>query len=199
MIVSDNPKDNGAVVFYNCKFRNNEAAKNGGAIYINDDNVALSGCSVTANRAAGSGGGIFVDCRYNLTLMGLMTVKDNTAGKGDSVANLTLESGATGTAYIIDGGIYKNSSVHIGTTSKKSILLSEWMSQYQMQYFVADEGTLDKKEERFVDASMVVTASIFSEGSIAVIAIFGAVGLAAAAILIIRKKKNKKAGDEYDA
>ena len=199
VIVSDNPKDNGAVVFYNCKFRNNEAAKNGGAIYINDDNVALSGCSVTANRAAGSGGGIFVDCRYNLTLMGLMTVKDNTAGKGDSVANLTLESGATGTAYIIDGGIYKNSSVHIGTTSKKSILLSEWMSQYQMQYFVADEGTLDKKEERFVDASMVVTASIFSEGSITVIAIFGAVGLAAAAILIIRKKKNKKAGDEYDA
>ena len=73
------------------------------------------------------------------------------------------------------------------------------MSQYQMQYFVADEGTLDKKEERFVDASMVVTASIFSEGSITVIAIIGAVGLAAAAILIIRKKKNKKAGDEYDA
>lgn len=199
VIISDNPKDNGAVVFHNCKFRNNEAVKNGGAIYVNDDNVALSGCTITANHAGGSGGGVFVDARYNITLMGLMTVKDNTADKGDGVANLTLEDGTSATAYIINGGLYKNSSVHVGTTSKKSILLSEWMSQYQMQYFVADEGTLGMKEERFVDASMVVTASIFSEGSLMVIAILGGVGVIATVILIILKKKNKKAGDTYDA
>ena len=199
VIISDNPENNGAVVFYNCKFRNNDAVKNGGAIYINDDNVALSGCEVTANHAGGSGGGIFVDGRYNITLMGLMTVKDNTADKGAGVANLTLEDGTAATAYIINGGLYKNSSVHVGTTSEKSILLSEWMSRYQMRYFVADAGTLDQKEERTVNASMVVTASIFSEGSFLVIAILGAAGIIATVILIILKKKNKKAGDEHGA
>lgn len=196
VIISDNPSDNGAVLFHNCKFRNNSAGEDGGAFYVNDDNVALSSCEITYNRAKGYGGGVFVDGRYNVTLMGLTVIKDNSSDKGQGVSNLVLENGTTGTARVIDGGLYKNSLIHIGTTSNKSVMLSEWMSQYQMQYFVADEGTLGHEGERFVNASMVTTASIFSDGIYAIV-IIGSAGLIATVILMIRKKiKDKKEGED---
>ena len=199
--INDNPADGKAVVFHNCKFRNNDAVKKGGAVYINDDNIALSSCEIVKNSAGEEGGGVFVDDRYNITLKGLMTIKDNTSDKGNGVADLALEDGNMGTARIINGGLYKNSYVRVGSTSEKSVLISEWMSQYQMQYFRADEGTLSAKDLREVDATMVVTASIFSEGGIYAIVIIGSAGIIGTVMLIIYKKRKDKVsegGKEYD-
>ena len=196
VIINDNPEKDGAVLFHNCKFRNNEAVKKGGAFYVNDDNVALSGCEITANKAGGEGGGVFVDDRYNITLKGLMKITDNTSGKGKGLSNLALEDGKMGTARIINGGLYKNSLVRVGSTSEKSVLVSEWMSQYQMKHFEADEGTLTAKDERTVNAGMVVTASIFSEGGMLAVIILGSAGIIFTAILIFRKRI--KDGEEND-
>lgn len=193
VLIKDDPKNNGAVVFHNCQFRNNDAKKKGGAIYVKDNNVALSSCEIINNHAGDYGGGVFVDDRYNITLKGKMIIKDNTSDKGNGVANLALEDGAMGTARIMNGGLYKNSYVRVGTTTDKSIMISEWMSQYQMQYFQADEGTLSAKELRNVEADMVVTASIFGDGSWVIIIVFLAAGLIATITLVIYKKRMKAA------
>ncbi len=199
--INDNPPDGGAVIFHNCKFRNNDAVEKGGAVYINDDNIALSSCEIIKNHSGKEGGGVFVDDRYNITLKGLMIIKDNTSDKGVGVSNLALEDANMGTARIINGGLYKNSYVRVGTTSEKSVLISEWMSQYQMQYYKADGGTLSSKDLREVDATMIVTASIFSEGGIYAIVIIGSAGIIGTVILIIYRKRKGKAsegGKEYD-
>ncbi len=177
----------------NCQFRNSDAKKKGGAIYVKDNNVALSSCEIINNHAGDYGGGVFVDDRYNITLKGKMIIKDNTSDKGNGVANLALEDGAMGTARIMNGGLYKNSYVRVGTTTDKSIMISEWMSQYQMQYFQADEGTLSAKELRNVEADMVVTASIFGDGSWVIIIVFLAAGLITTITLVIYKKRMKAA------
>lgn len=193
VFINDNAENNEAVLFHNCQFRNNNAAGYGGAIYVNDDNIALSSCEITANRAGQPGGGVFVDCRYDITLKGQMIIKDNFSEKGKGVSNLALDNGTLGTSHVINGGLYKNSIVHVGSTASKSVLLSEWMSQYQAKYFAADEGTLMFHEQRVVEAPMIVTASLFSEGGFKAVIILGSVGVIGTIILIIRKKSTHKA------
>ena len=58
---------------------------------------------------------------------------------------------------------------------------------------VADEGTLMFHEQRVVEAPMIVTASLFSEGGFKAVIILGSVGVIGTIILIIRKKSTHKA------
>lgn len=193
VIINDNPENNAAVVFHDCKFRNNSAGQKGGAVYINDDNIALSSCEITGNSAVKEGGGVFVDQRYDITLKGKMIIKDNTSSKGKGVSNLALDEGTLGTSYIINGGLYKDSEVHVDSTSGSSERISEWMSRYQTQYIIPDEGYLTYSDQRQVNSTMVVTSSIFSEGGFFAIVIIGGAGIIGVAILIIRKKRKEKA------
>ena len=201
VFINDNPDKNRAVLFHNCAFRSNSAKGNGGALHITDDNIALSSCEIIGNTAGKYGGGVFVDGRYDITLKGLMTVKDNTSEKDGAYANLTLEKGTLGTARIINGGLYRNSCVYLGSTSDSSVLVSEFMSHYQMRYFKADVGSLSQTEFRQVNAQVVLTSSIFSDGGFLAVAILGGAGIIGTAALIVYQKKKKKApegGEEND-
>lgn len=201
VFINDNPEHDAAVLFHNCKFRNNIARKQAGAIFINDDNIALSGCEITGNSAVEEGGGVYVDGRYNITLKGKMIIKNNSSGKGQGVANLALQDQTHGTARIINAGLYKDSEVHVGSTSDKSVLLSEWMSQYQQQYFKADKGRLTTSDYRTVETKFVTSGSLFTEGGLYAVAILGGAGVIGTAALIIRQKKKKKmtqGGEEND-
>lgn len=171
----------------------------GGAFHVNDDNIALSSCEITGNSADGIGGGVYVDPRYNVTLRGKMIIKDNTSGKGAGVANLALDKSTLGKARIINAGLSKGSDVHFGSTASGDIQVSEWMSEYQMQYFTADEGRKFRNESRTVDASVVVSASIFSEGGLYAVILLGGVGVIATVLVIIFYRKKAKKGGEDNA
>lgn len=200
VFINDNPEYNQAMLFHNCTFRGNSAEQQGGALYINDDNVALSSCEITGNKAVEEGGGVYVDGRYNITVMGLTKIMDNTSYKNDGVANLTLQDQTLGTARIIDSGLYKGSEIHFGSTSSSSVQVSEWVSTYQQQYFKADMGYLTAKDSRVVEAQMITSGSVFSSGFYAV-TVIGVAGIIGAIVLIVRQKKKNKAkegGEEND-
>ena len=200
VFINDNPDYNQAMLFHKCVFRSNSANLKGGALYINDDNAALSSCEITGNKAVEEGGGVYVDGRYNITVMGLTKIMDNTSYKNDGVANLVLQEQTLGTARIIDAGLYKGSEIHFGSTSSSGVQVSEWVSSYQQQYFKADMGELTTGESRTVDAQMITSGSVFSSGFYAV-SIIGAAGIIGAIVLIVRQKKKNKAkegGEEND-
>ena len=200
VFINDNPEHNQAMLFHNCTFRSNSAEQQGGALYINDDNVALSSCEITGNKAVEEGGGVYVDGRYNITVMGLTKIMDNTSYKNDGVANLALNDSTLGKAYIIDAGLYKGSEIHFGTTGSSSVKVSEWVSTYQQQYFKADMGYLTAKDSRAVEARMITSGSVFSSGFYAV-TIIGVAGIIGAVVLFVREKKKNKAkegGEEND-
>ena len=200
ILINDNPEHDQAVVFHNCKFRGNSANEEGGAIYVNDDNVALSECEIVGNTAGKAGGGVYVDGRYNVTIRGLMIIKNN-SGESAAVSNLALHNGSLGKARIINAGLYQGSEVHLGSTGSSSVLVSEWVSYYQKQYFIADKGTLTTQDSRTVNATMVTSGSIFSMNGFFAVAIVGGAGIIGAAALVVYQKKKNKAkegGEEND-
>lgn len=195
--VDDAPDDDGIILFESCKFRRNKAGVDGGAIYVCDDRVGLSNTEITNNYAKKRGGAIFVDCRYNFTVRGLMTIKDNQCDNS-SMANLTLEYGNFTDAKLMNSGLYKGSIIRIGTTnsSGETELTHKHteFNEYQMRYFEADEGTLTFKKIGNKFIGMATSASIFGNGSMEIIACFGTFWLVLAVVVIAAKKeKNKKA------
>lgn len=200
VFINDNPDHNQAMLFHKCVFRSNSANQQGGAIFINDDNTALSSCEIVSNKAGEEGGGVYVDGRYNITVMGLTRIMDNSSNKNDGAANLALQDQTLGKARIIDAGLYKGSEIHFGTTGSSSVQVSEWVSSYQQQYFKADMGKLTTGESRTVNAQMITSGSVFNNGFYAV-SIIGAAGIIGAIVLIVRQKKKNKAkegGEEND-
>ena len=188
------------MLFHKCVFRSNSANRQGGAIFVNDDNTALSSCEIVSNKAGEEGGGVYVDGRYNITVMGLTRIMDNSSNKNDGAANLALQDQTLGKARIIDAGLYKGSEIHFGTTGSSSVQVSEWVSSYQQQYFKADMGKLTTGESRTVNAQMITSGSVFNNGFYAV-SIIGAAGIIGAIVLIVRQKKKNKAkegGEEND-
>lgn len=198
VFINDNPDHNQAVVFHNCTFRSNSANLKGGAVYVNDDNVALSSCEIVSNKSSKEGGGVYVDGRYNVTVMGLTKIMDNAAHEGEGVDNLALDNDA----HIINAGLYKGSEVHFGPTGSDSIEVSEWISNYQQQYFMADKGNLTTKDSRSVNTVKVLSGSVFSEGGFYAVVILGGAGIIGTIALVIHQKKKNKAkegGEENDS
>lgn len=193
LYIDDAPDDYGAILFDNCIFRRNKAGEDGGAIYVCDDCLALSNTEITNNYAKERGGAVFVDCRYRITLRGLVTIKDNTCDD-PSMANLTLEYGTFTDAKVMSSGIYKGSCIRIGTThgSGETKLTHNSFNKYQVKYFEPDEGRIefDRLGGRYI--TMVTSASIFGNGSPAVIICFGGFWFVLAVIVIAAKKENDK-------
>lgn len=203
IFINDNPDHNQAVLFHNCAFRSNSANEQGGAFYINDDNVALSSCEIVSNTSAQEGGGVYVDGRYNITVMGLTKIMDNSShSEAKGVDNLALNNYTLGKAYIINAGLYKGSEIHFGSTSSDSVKVSEWVSNYQQQYFKADNGYLTSQDSRSVNTTMVTSGSVFSNGGFYAVVIIGVAGIIGTIALVIhQKKKNKlkEGGEESDS
>ena len=181
-------------------FRNNYANDRGGAIFIDDDNVALINVIVENNTAKNAGGGVWVDSLSDITFKGKCIVKDNNCISNSAFRNVTLQKGVSSQAYVYSAGLYAGSYIGINSDSSSSdIKISIKMSKYQMQYFHADSGTLIMRDETEENAEMVVTASLFGNGIFWVSVGIGVVGIGAAIGIIIYRKKvgpNKKKVEE---
>jgi predicted outer membrane repeat protein len=186
-----------ATIFRDCVFKENECTKYGGAIEANDNGVMLFGGTFTDNNAAGKGGAIYVEDAYDISVAGRLIIKNND-GK-DYYDNLCLEETSKHKAYIYCAGLYEGSDVHISTSNAKTGFAAvKNVSEYQAKYFHADTGSLTFNKTGEKTAAMV-TASLFGDGSVTVLAVFcGAALLAAAAALLIKKKKGVVQDDDND-
>ena len=207
--VDDAPDNSQVILFERCNFRDNEAGKDGGAMYVNDDSVGLSNVEMTGNYAKNRGGAVFVECDYDITVRGLMIIKDNKCDKA-SMSNLTLEFGTFSDAKIMNSGLYSGSCIYIGTTgdednntfgySDGDIVLSyKDIGRSQWTYFHADEGKIVFQKLAYRKTPLVSSASIFGNGSIWITVVLGSLGIIAAiAVIVVKKKKNRvaKSGKE---
>ncbi len=177
-------------IFRNCTFTENESAKYGGAMEVNDNGVVLSGGTFTNNKAGGKGGAIYVEGEYDISVAGLLVIKDND-GK-DNYDNLCLEENSDHKAYVYDAGLYDGSDVYLSTSNNKTgITAVKNVSEYQAKFFHADKGSLSFKKTGTAEAVMV-TASLFGNGSVKIIIICAAAAIlftAGITVFVIKKKK----------
>lgn len=89
-------KDGGAIyihqenfVISNCSITNNLASDEGGGIYNNNDGTTISNTIIKNNISTSNGGGIFTSCYNDITLSGKVYITDNKRSDG-SVDNLFL-------------------------------------------------------------------------------------------------------------
>lgn len=193
--IRDNPQYNGSNVFNRCVFQQNEAGEDGGAIEVLDDGVVLSNVEITENTAGGYGGGVYVDSKYDINVKGVVVIKDNTCKEDSNCNDMALGSGLA-SAYIYSGGLQKGSWIGIGSTDSSSVRLSKKMSVYEMKYFHTNSGSIGAKEVKNIDVDMVITASIFSEGVMKHIILFGSAGIVAAVVMLVYGRIRRKSG--YD-
>ncbi len=190
----DNPQHTGAILFDRCVFKGNKADEDGGAIVVFDDGMVLSNVEITENTSGEYGGGVFVDSRYDISLKGVVIIKDNTCKEDAACKDLCLEDGTSTTAYVNSGGLVRGSWIGIGSTNSKSMLLSKNISTYEMKYFHSNVGDIASKNTKEVKVKMSVTSSIFGNGRWMSIFLIGAASLIIMIILIIIKYKKDRNG-----
>ncbi len=117
-------------------------------------------------------------------------IKDND-GK-DNYDNLCLEENSDHKAYVYDAGLYDGSDVYLSTSNNKTgITAVKNVSEYQAKFFHADKGSLSFKKTGTAEAVMV-TASLFGNGSVKIIIICAAAAIlftAGITVFVIKKKK----------
>lgn len=174
--------------FLDCVFEENESAKNGSAIEVNDNGVVLSGGRITKNKTKAKGA-VYVEDKYDLTVGGLLVIKDNT-GKTNN-QNLVLEKDDK-KAYVYSAGLLEGSEIYISTSNGGTGFAGvKDISRYQSKYFHPEKGTLKYKKTGENKANMVITASLFGEGSKKAIIIMAcaAVLLTGTALIVYKKRK----------
>ena len=89
-------EDGGAIYIHqenitisNCSITNNVASDEGGGIYNNNDGTTISSTTIKNNTSSNSGGGVFTSCYNDITLNGKMYIIDNKRSDG-SADNLFL-------------------------------------------------------------------------------------------------------------
>jgi predicted outer membrane repeat protein len=101
----------------NSQFIANTAAKNGGAVALNNGafgdapayQLQILGSTITGNQAAESGGGIFIKWSAQLQLNGTL-VADNTAGQNGGGLSEQYDIGVPLPALTLNGGIFERNT-----------------------------------------------------------------------------------------
>lgn len=87
-----------SVAVSGCEITNN-SAQYGGGIYVNNDLNSVSGCTITGNRVTSAGGGIYTSSMNDFALSGKVIIKDNKRSD-DSADDLFLNSTWATTSYL---------------------------------------------------------------------------------------------------
>ena len=171
--------------FFGCTFQRNNAQCQGGAIYVDNDNIYMEDCTVVSNNSGDEGGGAYLASPSTVGFAGTVVIRGND-GAG-SFDNLVLGSNT----YFYDHGLEHGSEIRLrGDTDGSVKLGGSMMSDYQLnQYFRADHGRLELADTQTVNTEL--RASVFSEGKTVII--IGAVILIAAiaggSIYYFKKRK----------
>ncbi len=88
-----------SIAVSNCKLTNNSAAY-GGGIYVNNDLNSVSGCTITGNTATSAGGGIYTSSMNDFSLSGKVIIQGNTRSGDTADDDLFLNSNWATTSYL---------------------------------------------------------------------------------------------------
>ena len=163
--------------FSKLEMEGNSASK-GGAIYVENDNTTVTGCSITGNTAS-SGGGIYVDSNVDVGfgIKGESVIKDNTNGNlyvsaTSSRVNFTLTRGADVHASFDDpGDVSMVTEGKVGDTIKNTNCIryltcdnsGYWFtyndSPDQRKIYLEKEGTQSKGKAVVKRTAVTVSAS----------------------------------------
>ena len=177
--------------FTNCTFEENKATNKGGAIYNYEADNTIDGCTIINNRAEAEGGGIYQYESEDITLYGVLTIKDNKRGDNNA-DDLMLQKTWIYTAYV-KGEVKAGSSVGIRTGDNGETQIGKDITSDCSEYFFLNDsgnyhisyenGTLQKRSGSLV-------GSIFGNENLGA-AVLMMVGIFAVGVVILFVNKNK--------
>lgn len=193
--VADVKKDE-PVMIRECTVKNNKADDEGSAVFVDREDVVFVTDTITGNNA-GDKGAVYVSHNagrygYDISVEGLTVVANNKSGTANR-ANIVLENYGATHNYIYCAGLYEGSNVVFSTLASGKVETLRNVDSYQLRYFHPETGTLSFEGRETVEAPLV-TASVFTKGSLIVIITLAGVALLAAATSIIYKRKTMKGG-----
>ena len=185
--ISDND-DSGfkyPTIFRNCSFTQNRSDRDGSAFELDDNSVSLQDCTITKNEAKGHGA-VYVNDGRKVSVGGKTVIRDNTSfgiyldKDGDDTR--VYSTGLTEGAYI---------TVDTDSGNDSSTLLVKDVSKREEKYFhTLRSGKLSFTKTGTREAYMT-TASLFGEGSAALLVCVGISAAVLAAVLVVRKKREE--------
>jgi len=177
----------------NCRMLNNKASSEGGAVFSVSDKVFLVGGTYQKNTAGENGGGIYIDSMYDVNIAGKLIVSDNTVNKKDN--DLCLQNGNFSTAYLYCGGLYDGSLVYLCSTDGDARLAVSDIDTYQYKNYIRfNSGFAQDRVESHNQSQAGISAegSALGSGNVMMVALFSALVLVIAVIMIIIAIKRKK-------
>lgn len=180
------------------EYKYNSSKGHGGAIYVNGDSVSISDAEITSNKSDGHGSGVYVDEMYDLSVRGLLRIRDNISTK-NLRDNVYLDDFGLTEAHIYNGGLDIGSEVWI-RTGDSDHLISENISEYQKKYFWQDDSAKSfsfTADESKTEHSKLITSAI-GGGNLAVIFVFIGImaAVVAAASIIAKYKRTEETEDD---
>lgn len=195
----DSRKTDEPVMIRECTIKNNKADDEGAAVFVDRNDVVFVTDTITGNNA-GDKGAIYVSHNggrygYDISVKGLMVVKDNKANTANRT-NIVLENYGATHNYIYCAGLYEGSYISFSVLEGGKVKVLRNVDSYQLHFYHPENGSLSFESEKTVDATLV-TASVFSKGSsIAIIAIAAAFVMGAVAAIAYKKKKGGSKNDD---
>ena len=182
----DSSQNQPPILIENCVFTENRSGNDGSAIEVGRPGVVLADCTITGNYS-GSSGAVHVDEEYILSLAGKMIIKDNTAEYHGYNLDLDDTNSSKQDTMFESAGLAEGSEVYFYRLDNTSTV-AKHITQYQTKYFIPETGTMTFNPEKTIETPLI-TASLFSNGSVLILSLFGVAAVAAVVIAVIVKKK----------
>ena len=181
--------------------KDNSCGDEGSAVFVDRNDVVFVTDTITGNTADDKGA-VYVSHNagrygYDISVKGLMVVKDNKANTANRT-NIVLENYGATHNYIYCAGLYEGSYVSFSVLEGGKVKVLRNVDSYQLHFYHPENGSLSFESEKTVDATLV-TASVFSKGSyITIFAILGTLIICAAAAIVYKKKKGDSKNDSNE-
>ena len=191
-------KKNEPVMIRESTMSGNSCGDEGSAVFVDRNDVVFVTDTITGNTADDKGA-VYVSHNagrygYDISVKGLMVIKDNKADAAQRT-NIVLENYGATHNYIYSAGLYEGSHISFSVLESGKVKVLRNVNSYQLHFYHPEKGSLSFESEKAVDATLV-TASVFSKGSyMTIFAISGALILCAAAAIVYKKKKGDKNND----
>ena len=189
----DSLKKDEPVMIRECTMTSNSCGDEGSAVFVDREDIVFVTDTITGNEA-GDKGAVYVSHNagrygYDISVKGLMVITGNKSGTAMR-ANIVLQNYGATHNYIYCAGLYEGSEVVFSVLESGKVEVLRNVDNYQLRFFHSENGSLSFEGNMAVEAPLV-TASLFSSGSvIALIALaVTATGVAIAAMIYSLKKK----------
>ena len=197
----DSRKKDEPVMIRECTIRNNKADDEGSAVFVDREDVVFVTDTITENTA-GDKGAVYVSHNagrygYDISVKGLTVISGNKSGT-PMRANIVLEFYGATHNYIYCAGLYEGSEVVFSALKSGKVEVLRDVNKYQLGFFHSENGSLTFEGKKTVEAPLV-TASLFSNGSIIALIALAVIAAGAATVAIAYRIKKKKGGaDGHD-